>query len=84
MEIVQAIRKQLSVSLPIYIIDPWTDFDQKGILERHEQFHNDMNQTLGIPGNDLSDIDFKKPNELKAWIFLNYEEHLNARMQLAI
>lgn len=83
-EIVQAIRKQLNIDLPVYIIDPWSEFDQSGILERHTQFHNDMNLVLGIPGNDLSTVDFKKANEVKAWVYLNYTEHQNAHASLAI
>jgi hypothetical protein len=84
LEIVQAIQNTLNVPLTVYDIDPWTNTDKEGILERHEQFHNDMNGVLQIPGNDLSEVDFKNPGQVKAWVWLNYQEHLNAHMALAI
>jgi hypothetical protein len=83
-DIVQQIHKISGISLTIYDIYPWLGSNKDGIFEQHQQFHNDMDQILGIPGSDLSDIDFEKPNEVKSWIYLNYEEHLNAHMALGI
>ena len=84
LEILEAIQKQYNVKLTEYLIDPWLDSDKEGILERHQQYHSDMNAALKLAGNDLSDVDFKKGNELKAWIYLNYFEHSNARQTLGI
>jgi len=83
LEIVQAIQKR-GVPLTVYIINPWDSDDKDSILERHQQFHNDMDQVLGIAGNDLSTLDFKKQNEVQAWIQLNYQEHLSAHTILDI
>lgn len=84
LEILEAIQKQYNVKLTEYVIDPWLDSDKDGILERHQQYHNDMDGILRIEGNDLSTVDFKKDNEVKAWIQIHYQEHLNARTTLGI
>lgn len=83
-DIVEAIQKDTGIKLTMYNIYPWLDSDQNGILEQHQQYHNDMNQLLGIAGSDLSDLDFQKKNEVKAWVYLNFQEHLNAHMALGI
>lgn len=84
LEIMQAIQKQKNVRLTEYLIDPWMDADKEGILERHQQFHDDMNQQLNLNGNDLSSVDFQKQNEVQAWVSLNYFEHNAARTALGI
>jgi hypothetical protein len=83
-DIVQAIQEATGVQLQMYIIDPWVNSDKDGILERHQQYHDDMDAVLGIAGNDLSEIDFQKPNEVKSWVYLNYQEHLSAHSALNI
>jgi len=84
LDILQAIQKDFNVKLTEYIIDPWVDSDKDGILERHQQYHNDFNAALNLPGNDLSDVDFKKENEVKAWLYLNFVEHQSAHQSLGI
>ena len=84
LDIVQALQKALNVKLTVYDIDPWVDYDKGGILERHQQYHNDFNQLLGIAGNDLSDVDFKNKGQVDAWVWLNYQEHQNAHQALHI
>ena len=83
LEIVQALAK-LNFQVTNYIIDPWTTDNKEQILELHQQYHNDMNQILGIAGSDLSELDFKKANEVKAWLYLNYNEHLGVHTTLDI
>ena len=84
LEIIQAIQKATNIKLTEYIIDPWSDGDKEGILERHQQYHNDYEPILGIAGNDLTDVDIKKENEVKSWIYLNYQSHLAAHTILNI
>jgi hypothetical protein len=84
LEIVQRLQLVLNVQLTVYDIDPWVDASRDQILEQHQQFHNDFNGLLNTPGNDLSDVDFKNQGQLRAWIFLNYQEHQNAHQALEI
>ena len=84
LEIMQGIQEQQNVKLTEYSIDPWTDADKDGILGRHQQYHDDMNARLGLSGSDLSELSFKSEDQLKQWVYLNYQEHRNARSTLGI
>lgn len=83
LEIVQALST-LGFPVQNYVMNPWVSSDHEGILEQHQQYHNDMNQILAVAGADLSTLDFKKENEVKGWIYLNYQEHLSAHTLLNI
>ena len=43
-----------------------------------------MNSKLGLSGSDLSEINFKNEDQKKEWLYLNYQEHRNARNNLGI
>ena len=83
LDIVQAIQKT-GIQLTVYMIDPWLESDKDGILERHQQYHNDMNAVLKTPGNDLSELDLKDAAKVADWVYQQYQEHLNAHMALNI
>ena len=83
-DIQQAIQAQLSVNQEIYIINPWLDSDASAILQRHQQFHNDMDGAVGINGEDLSSIDFKNQRAIEEWVFQHYQDHLAAHQILGI
>lgn len=84
LEIVEAINKAMGLNLPTYVIHPWQEGDQAGILERHQQLHNDMQEALGIQGSDLQLVDFGDPSSRDAWVYSNYQQHLQARTILGI
>lgn len=83
-DIAQAITKQNNVSMTIYVIDPWSDASADGILERHQQYHNDMNSALGLAGQDLSDLNLEDETKVKAWQWIHYLEHQAAHQALGI
>lgn len=83
-EIHDAIFKLKGINLPIYVIYPVDRQGFQGWLERHQQYHNDMNGVLGLNGDDLTGLDPNKAAELQAWLWLNFSEHQNARTNLAI
>lgn len=76
LQIVQSLAT-LGFLVPVYDMDPWIDSSKDLILEQHQQFHNDFNGLAGTPGNDLSDVDFEKAGQVRAWVFLNFQEHQN-------
>jgi hypothetical protein len=78
------IRQQNSVNLSDYIIDPISFQQPHGWLENNTQLHTDMNGVLGKPGVDLEDLDFQNDHQLRAWIYLHYQEHLTAETTLGI
>jgi hypothetical protein len=74
----------VKVALPEYILDP-IDINDSGQWEdQHQLMHDNQNQLLGIQGQDLTGVDWKNPELLTGWIFLNSVEHMNASIILEI
>ena len=82
--IAKAIQKQYNVILPDYILDPINTEDPATWLNVHQNVHNLQNSVLGIAGNDISDVDFSKPDQVASWIWLHAQEHLQANLKLGI
>jgi hypothetical protein len=83
-DIVQAIGKQKNVPLTMYMLQPWTKSDMGGQLVRHQAFHTDMNQVLGIQGQDLSILDTEDTQAVKDWVWSHYAEHQQAHKALRL
>jgi hypothetical protein len=79
----QAIQRKLGVNLPQYVLDPIPQ-DFQSWLALHQSAHSDMNGQLGLQSSDLTSLDFKDPQQLRAWFFLNYQEHFDANTALKI
>lgn len=87
LEILQGVQAQFQIQLverPLYILNVKDEIDVQTWLELHQQSHDDFDSVLGIVGNDLTSVDFKNPQQVKAWIWLNAQEHQNARQILEI
>lgn len=80
----EAVLKQRNIQLPTYILDPISASDPSNWLYMHQNIHNLMDSVLGIAGNDLSDVDFKNPEQLSSWIWLHAQEHYQAAQILGI
>lgn len=72
------------IALPEYIIDPLDPRDTGSWEYLHQTMHDNQNQVLGIQGQDLTGIDWKNPELLGGWIFLNGNEHFQASNILEI
>ena len=83
-DIALAIYDLIAVALPEYILDPIDPNDTGQWEYQHQLMHDNQNQILGIEGQDLTGIDWKNPNILTAWIFLNSSEHYQAAQILRI
>ena len=79
-----AIRATYSVTIPSYIIDPIPFRDLGTWLNTHQAVHNYVDVILGIAGNDLSDVDWRNPDQLSSWIWLHAQEHYQAETRLGI
>ena len=81
-----AIQQQTGRALPYYVLDPIPpDGDSlQAWLQRHQDIHNQMDAILGIAGNDISDVDFSKPDQVASWIWLHAQEHFQANLKLGI
>jgi hypothetical protein len=71
----QAIKVQLGINLPDYVLDPIPGNAVQNFLENNHSAHIDMNGVLNRPSVDLEDVDFEKENELRAWIYMHWQEH---------
>ena len=72
-------------ALPYYVLDPiYLGTDLTNWLQLHQDIHTKVNTLLGIAGNDLTDVDFEKPEQLAAWIWLHAQEHVQAASKLGI
>jgi hypothetical protein len=74
----------VKIALPEYILDPIDPRDSGTWEYQHQLMHDNENQILGIQGQDLTGIDWKDPNLLAAWIWLNANEHYQASSILEI
>ena len=91
-EICQKIQAKTNTATPpapnngtnntVYVITPWVDEDANGILQRHQEYHDDMNLALKLQGQDLSVIDFDNPASVRGWVWNHYQEHLAVHEQL--
>ena len=82
----EAIATKYNVALPYYVLDPIA-LENSGLenwLQTHQDIHTRTNAVLGIAGNDLSDVDFKNPDQLAAWIWLHASEHVQASNKLGL
>ena len=82
--IISAIFAQKNQFLTTYVLDPIPSNDLQSWSRRHQQVHNDMNKVLGIQGNDLTDLDWKKEDEVESWLSLHFTEHRQANFILNI
>ena len=79
-----AIYRLIAVALPEYILDPIDVNDSGQWEDQHQLMHDNENQILGIQGQDLTGVDWKNPELLTAWIWLNASEHYQAAEILEI
>jgi len=83
-EINQAIQAQKTVNLFERVLHPVDPQAFDIWLELHQQSHNDINQVLGLNGNDLSELDFSDKSKVSEWMNLHAQEHLSMRQVLKI
>lgn len=83
-EISATIFALIGFSLPEFVLDPINP-DDTGVWEdQHQLIHQAQDGILGIAGFDLSNVNFRDPASLAAWIQLNASEHLQAADILGI
>lgn len=80
----KAIASQRGTNLQSYLIDPMAFQHPEQWLETNQQLHTEMNDVLAKPGVDLEEVDIKDERQLRAWLFLHYQEHLTAEQTLGV
>lgn len=79
-------RNMNGMVIPQFALDPIPIFPG-GLLTwglNHQATHNVQNQILGIPGDDLTSIEFSNEAELSSWIQQHFIEHYLAETRLGI
>jgi hypothetical protein len=83
-EINQALQAQGKGSFVTYPLDPIPNGDKTQWLEWHQIMHSNMTQGANIQSRDLQDVDLSTPEQVKSWIFLNFQDHYSVRSVLKI
>ena len=78
------IQTDKSDNTTIYVIIPWHEADASDLLEKHQLYHDDMNGVLGLNGQDLSQVNLKDEQAVKAWVWQHYQEHQAVHQALGI
>lgn len=83
-EIINGVQRILGTKLAMYPIYPFTPESPDTWVQAHLQMHFDMNNALGLSGDDISSVDFSHPDDVAAFIDVNFLEHSNVRFALGI
>lgn len=85
LKIANAIFNKYGVNLPPYILDPMPALNSPDIAtwaEQHQSAHSAFDAILNIAGNDLTDVDFTKQDQVESWLRIHFDEHNQAQMLL--
>jgi hypothetical protein len=82
--IIEAIVQNGGTRLTEYVLDPISENDFKGFLDRNQQMHLDATSLLGVLSINLNEVDFKDPAQRQAWIFNHYQNHYDLETKLGI
>ena len=77
-----AIFRKFNLNVPIFPCDPITLNDIPTWARNHQSMHSSANGILGLQGNDLTDVDLSKPEDVEVFKYLHAQEH--QRFQLAL
>lgn len=80
----QAIEAQKKINLTDYQVDPISPHDIGGFLQRNQQAHLEMDHVLGLPSQDLQDVNLGNEAERVAWVQIHWLEHNDAEIALGI
>ncbi len=64
-----------------FSLNPVLPNDEKGFLLRHQQMHVQMDEFLGIAGNDYSTLDPNKPEAVDTIWQQHADEHIQAELK---
>ena len=79
-----ALNRQKNIQVDDVLLDPIPQNDPSTWARIHQQVHTVFEQILGIQGNDLTDVDFNKPDQVASWIRLHFDSHRQASQILGL
>lgn len=72
-----AIARVKDMTIPESQIYPVNPSSFKNFLRQHQEWHDAINNALGIQGVDLSNVDLEDDKERDAWTWLHFVSHRN-------
>jgi hypothetical protein len=82
--IILGLKQKYGVDAPLLRIWPWQGEFSNDWLQQHQQMHSFMCGVLGIPGSDLSSVDYKDKRQLDSFFFQHFIEHQAAASRLGL
>ena len=58
----------------MYPVNEQNKVDMGNFLENKQQSHEDFNSFLNLQSSDIEELDINNPQQLQAWIYLQYQE----------
>lgn len=83
-DIIRRINEVYGENLSSFILDPMNPEDMVTWSANHRIMHREMQTILGIPGYDLSDLDWQDPRGTEIWLNRNFVTHAAAGQILDI
>lgn len=75
---IAAIQRIFGITLTEFRLDPINPADSSTWAEQHQIMENERNAVLGLPGYNLSDVDWTDPGSFEAFIQANAVSHERA------
>lgn len=73
----EAVFKKYGTNLQLYPLDPIPPSERRGAwLYQHQAMHNDLDDTLGVAGVDLTSVVWEDPEQVLVWIELHAPLHM--------
>lgn len=83
-DIIAAIYRTKQIKLIEFPLDPMILENPGAWGYNHQSMHSQMDEILGINPFDLTDVNWDDQSQRAAWIWLNFQEHLQASNKLGI
>ena len=82
---VAALQSQKNAQgLQSFVLNPMSLDDLGMWLYNHQSMHNQVNAVLGTVGYNLLALDWRDPDQLEEWLFLNGDEHRRFAQALGV
>ena len=80
----EAILAQYKIELPTYILFPLDITNPTQWLQNNQAAHTNFNAVLGLQSHDLQQVDINNPDQVADWVNLNYQELMDASMEVGV
>ena len=79
-DFIRVVLVKYNIVIPEYSIDPFGE----DVADVHQQMHNDLDPIIGVAGFDLTDVNWKDPQQRASWVWLNATLHQQEGTKLGV